>query len=1067
MRSSGLKRGLATTAVTALAVTGVPTLASATPVADQVGSGTVVLYTQFNAGNEASARNDGTDATIRLAAGAGSDVGAVTFQYAEGDGQFQTIRTVTSRNDDGLFIHEWTPPTALRGATVTLRAAATVGATTVADDQAGVEIGTATASDHAVNLTSRSRVGVFRQPDYSPEQSRDLVRATGTTSATSGTVTVSRLDGAGVSQGSVQAPVTVADGAATGTFEGLLDITGYPYDPSDSPVDQLVVGAERDTDDVEGYTLYQQAISTVTATADRTRVPSGQAAVVTVTVTDAEGTPIPGAEVRSSAGGDPRYTDVRGVATFEQAAGAARYYYANATASDAYEASAGDKRSSDVTVEQYSPAPTTLHGTSADGAVFDRDESGLGDITVQVRDQAGRDLAVPLRAVSYYWVITPFDGSPATVREPSSGTRPTLTNGDGEAVVPLPSSQEAGTYELHAALAGELLTGNGAIPSRKVLTLKTGEAVLGSELLSPVQTPAGGSRTIPATYTLEDGTGLPGRQIALTFGRGTESGAGADDAGDAGFATGTAAPVTTHSVTTGADGRFSVTVTDPAESPQPEEKGGSIAAAPAGNRDAAVSGYRVDFLRSTAVGRVEIAAETPLSTAGQTPGRPVSSRVTVSSTDGTPLANQVVTLRTGHGFFTPYAESFADLQPAAQPAAGQDAGAYRNSGPQLTVTTDAEGVARFTLAIERDRGFDDDGSVAATVTATVGSLFDTETVDWTSADPYNGGEVRVELARAARQESGVLPKAPTSDTVLLDVFTEDQFGNLVGGETVRVGEASETAALSTAEVTSDFDTDGDVVLSATGAGNVESTGTWQTETNRYGAAPALGVTPGTETLTGKRQVEYYAVDPALSTYNLDHSGANTQRVGSAVTSTYTATDQLGEPIADLWVRLDRSGPDRNDADSASGLLGQDGALSHAFRGTREGAATITAVARAGKADGPVVDQAGRSDRVTFVADGQTSSPVRITARLKGFNTGAGRDKLTVTAPRAAQGAKARLFRVQRSGRRVLVRIGNLNARGKKSWVVADRNGKRRTTYVVVVGKTAATRGDRSNVRRIR
>ncbi|MCR6030613.1 hypothetical protein GGQ22_04050 [Nocardioides sp. zg-579] len=1057
MRSIGFKRGLAAASVSALAVTGLPIAASATSVADQVGAGKVVLYSQFNSGNEASSRADGTDGTIRLAAGAGSDVSAVTFSYSVGGG-YDTIATVSERNDDGLFTSEWTPPASAQGTTVTLRASATVGGSTVNADRASVEVAAPGGTANTVNLAQGAQLGVFQQP-YGLLRNDQLVRVSGTTSATSGNVAISRLDGNGASQDSDNIPVTTAPGATTGVFAGAYDITGYPY--AEGAVDQIVLGADRDTDDVEGYTLYRQTITTVAASADRTQVPAGQDATVTVKVTDQNGAPVVGAEVRSSAGllTLPQYTDADGLARFDQGAGSA-YYYANATNGDSYEESLGDKRSAEIAVTQYSATPAKLLGESADGAAFDRDESADGDITVQVQDQNGNDQAVALRTVRYYWVITPFDGSPATVRSPATGTSTTRTDLNGQATIPLPADQESGTYELFAELAAAPLIGTGAIASSKVLTVKTGEASVGYAAAGPEQATAGTSHVVTGSLELEDGTGLAGRPIALTFQRGTESGPGAGTAGDAGFADASGAVTTTRTVTTGNDGSFTVTVKDPTENPQPEEKGGNIDAVPTGNTDGATNDHGVDFLKSVAAGKVEIAPETPLSQDGKTPGRPVSSQVTVSSAEGAPLANQTVTLTTDKGFFTPYAATAAELTPDPAPAAGSDAGEFKDSGTSITVRTDNQGVARFTLAIERDTGFDDDGKVDATVTATVGGVNDTETVDWTSANPVNGGKVRVELAPDAAQESGVLPKAPISDEVFFDLFTEDQFGNLVGGETVGISDDAPGAQASAATAQSDFAKDGDFSVTATAGGSAAVTASWQTEANRYSAATPPVATPGTETVTGSQTVEFYEVDYAASTFTLGHSGADTQRTGSTVTSTYTALDQNGEPIADLFVQFFRSGPDGNgngEGSQTGGLLGQDGTLEYVFQGGRAGVATITAVGRQGSANGVTVPAAQRTDRVTFTGGG--TSLQAIVAKLTGTNLANGKDKLTIKATPKAKGAKVKLFKVKANGKRVLVSTGKLGAKGKKAFTVKDTNGKTRTTYIAVVAKTARTKAD--------
>ena len=49
--------------------------------------------------------------------------------------------------------------------------------------------------------------------------------------------------------------------------------------------------------------------------------------------------------------------------------------------------------------------------------------------------------------------------------------------------------------------------------------------------------------------------------------------------------------------------------------------------------------------------------------------------------------------------------------------------------------------------------------MTATVTAKAGSGQDTVAVYWTSEDPFNAGDVTVDFAPAAQQDSGVLPEA--------------------------------------------------------------------------------------------------------------------------------------------------------------------------------------------------------------------------------------------------------------------------------------------------------------------
>ena len=80
MNSSGIKRGLAGAAISALAVTGLPfhsTTASAEPATAHYTADEVQLLSQFS--GLASTKNDGQNTTVRLEAGAGADVSGVTF----------------------------------------------------------------------------------------------------------------------------------------------------------------------------------------------------------------------------------------------------------------------------------------------------------------------------------------------------------------------------------------------------------------------------------------------------------------------------------------------------------------------------------------------------------------------------------------------------------------------------------------------------------------------------------------------------------------------------------------------------------------------------------------------------------------------------------------------------------------------------------------------------------------------------------------------------------------------------------------------------------------------------
>ncbi len=1029
------------------------------------------FYSQYNTGNEASQSFDGTDRTIRLAVGGEPGVADVDLDYRLPNGPWTSIVRDVPRNDEGLFTYEWTP-TIGPALDVTLRATGSISGTanTIEAQRSGVDIDVVDGTLATVNLTSDSKLGYFVQP-YNAPNNRTLAGAHGTTSETGGTVAVSLMNDNGTPDTSTTElePVTGVPGD-TGVFDATIDLTGRPNIAGRN----IALGVERDTDDIEAYTPYQQTIfdGKVTATPDRTSVATGGQAIVTVKVVDKEGRPIVGAQVYGADDGStsprtdddfPAYTDARGIVVVTQPANTKVFYYANGDNNRLFN-TPPDQRSSVVSITSFTPRATNLVGTSNDGRVLDFDESSPTDVFVTVTDQSGAPYEPsgnPLagHTVEYYWMVTPTDGDPASVRVPATGTSSAPVSGS-RANTPLPDSGENGTWRLFAALQPPPVFGGESLPSREVLTLEVGEATITYAAASPVQAPAGTSTLVRGSLVLPGGAGLPGRAIGLVFQRGTETNGTADASMVAADGTNTLS----RNVTTDGSGQFVVTVRDPAESPQQPEKGGNIDATPAGNTDAAKADYGVDFLLSLVPGNLVIDPETALdTTGGKTPGRPVSSKVTVKTADGTTLANQAVTLTTTSGFFTPYAATFAGLTPDPAPAAGNDAGRWKSLGSTTTVQTDANGVANFTLAIERDPGFDDDGLVASTVTAAVSGVSDTEVVDWTSANPYNGGKVRLELAPNALQESGVLPKAPTSDKVVFDVFVEDQFGNLVGGETVAISDSSETATTSEPSVTTDFLRDGDFFATSTGEQDQVVTGTWTTETHKYSAATPPTPATGTETLTGTSTVNWYAVDFADSDITLEHSGDDVVPVDTSVTETYLAVDQFGEEIADLFIEFSRSGP-QGEQESESGAIGQDGLIEYTYTGTSSGDAVVVATARRGNAQGALIPAAERTDTVTFTGGGENPGRDEILPRLTLKNLPDSSDRITVSA-RKADGAEVKLFKVV-NGKRTLLKTGTLGPSGKRTWTITDARPSRKTGYQVVVRPTEDTLKGTTAVKRV-
>ncbi len=460
------------------------------------------------------------------------------------------------------------------------------------------------------------------------------------------------------------------------------------------------------------------------------------------------------------------------------------------------------------------PGTLSLVATSADGAAFDLDEHAAGDLTVQVTDSIAGGVDVDdAQDLQYHWTITPFDATAPVVRVPATGEDVEAVDVAGAFVVPLPAAQAPGTYALVSGLGPDASSAN-AIPGATVLTVKAGNAELAFDDESPLRTPAGTDATVAGGLQLEDGTGLPGRLVDLDFVRGA---AGTDPEADA--------VLTSPQATTGADGSFEAVLSDPVEDGQGTELGGTLSAATAA---APGSSLDVDLVSvDPPTGSTAVVDDL----GGGTPGEALASGLTVTAPDDTfdadpapglqgdagtdpdPVEGQVYTLTVDHGFFTTGDEELPSV-------VGAPAGNLVDLGRTLTGLTDADGQVSLQVAIERDAGFDDDGLVAATVSADAGDLTTEETADWDSTDPFNGGAVQVTLSPASEQVAAVNP-AVAGNRTYYDVFTLDQFGNRVSDQPVDLTYTGDLDDYDYSEdfIESDFDRSGDIWSSVRGRGD--------------------------------------------------------------------------------------------------------------------------------------------------------------------------------------------------------------------------------------------------------
>jgi 5-hydroxyisourate hydrolase-like protein (transthyretin family) len=1083
MNSSGIKRGLATAAITALAVTGVPAIANATPISAVEGANAIDFYAPEDTTPSISAKNDGTNTSASLVVGGGVNVTSVLFQYsvATAPATFIDIAPAVARNADGVFAYDWS---GIPGDVAAIRAVPNTGLVN-ADTQT---VTNSAAAGNTVELGTEGALGVFQEPydNADPETtgSQHLVGLRGTTSSTTPDVILTNAShGTG-------APVTVtpddADGATgsgtTGSFAARFDIGAYPYSAGSEP-NQIAFNARTDnTDDAEASTLYVQIIGSITATPATQNRANPANAEVTLTVLDTQGKPVVGAQVyekntdtdTDGAGADTDtdgvnptggtnadrligYTDANGQLVDTSSTEAETLqYFVNTTANDAFEP-AVDK-SVNAVVTTYAPVNTNLvvEPVVAGRNDFDIDElqDGTPDVRATLTDQNGQ----PIANEPIEYSITFDPAGPTAAEAPTTYASAGNTDSNGRVTIPVNPATDArvGTYTVNVRRPN---VGGAGLLQGTPFTFDANESEITWDEAPTASSTVNGSDTYTGRLALLDNMGgLGGRAVTVEY----------TATGDIAFSTTQPAGTTrvdgdTVTVVTAADGSFSVSLTDPAvpANVTPTAETGTLtatAAAPVKAADDAgilaadsTGSLNVVFATNTApAGSVATIVE---NTAGAgKPGVLDSGTVQLRTAGGDDVPNTVVTLTVDKGFFT-------DGTPDPAPAAGADAGEYKSLGKTITVTTDADGNANFSTTIERDAGFDDDGLVKAVVTATVGTVTDTEDFDYDSSSPLNGGSVELVKSPEAEQ-SGPTDPAAVGQQVMFDLVTTDQFGNRVGGEYVNVTENKPGAQ--TYGGYSDFDDEGDIPVYSDRAQTVTLTATWTADTERY-TTPVNGTNTvtGTETLTDTADVTFEGVDFEGSDFSISSNPEGTVKPGTTVTETVTVLDQNGNPAQGLQVEFVRSGAGGGETESRT--TNANGEANYTFVASTEGTVNITAIVSDGEGQTETL-----TDTVT-VDDGTTPppTPVAIVAKLSGESNGAAKDKLTVSAPAIAAGAEVRLFKVI-NGKRI--QVGNtkgLNAQGDATFIVKDTNGGQITKYVAVVVKTDKTLSDTTNPKRVR
>lgn len=861
MNSSGIKRGLAGSAITALAISGLPFLASsasATPISDTTATADDVVLYSAQAGG-VSDRFDGTNESFSLVAGGGANVDSVLFQYqaTSTTGDWNDVPGgAVARNDDGVFQLDWknvpADVTAVRAVANTGDIDANLTVATVAD---------ATAS--TVELATEGALGVFQAPytdDASPAagtaRGGDYVGVTGTTSGETASVTVadaSHGTGATVTESATDADETTGN-TSGGVFDAILDINGYDYSNGSEPNQIALNAATANTDDAEGSTLYIQKIADITAVPANQEVSDASDAEILLTVTDQRTNPVANAEVgyyvaddAATTGTDEEqnvvlgYTDANGefmVDTSGFTEGGDYSFYANTTDEDDYEASIDPLDTATVTT--YDPALESVEIVNErDRSAFDIDElDDADDFTIETRDQRGNLIGEDF--TEYRYVVDPAATGEDTQ---TSEWIAAPTTGDGEFEVPALNDALYNSAFPGTSAGAELPVGSYTLEARRrnvggtglknatPETFKAGEAEITFAEGKSANAVVEEDIVLEGTLALGDGTTLKGRAIQLSF----------EDREDARFVDSDSAEAdgtgSNAEAITGANGGFAVTVDDQAGpsnvADNPEVATVNAIAEEAANDTDSLQGNNgpddstvandpanaeaeidVNFDKQAEVDSIDINTDVldprnvDSTIAG--PGVPVDLDITVQDADNNDLVDYPVTVTVDQGFLSPNAESVNDLTLAEdQDDEGDLWGYFQNDGQSDEVSTGDNAEAGTVVAIEDNDGFDDDGIVVATVTVTAGGVTETETIRFDARTLLNTSDV--ELVRADGEPAG---DVETTDEVDLNLFVYDQFGNLVGDQIARISDDSTVADFRTDE---DFDrTASDFTTSGTG-----------------------------------------------------------------------------------------------------------------------------------------------------------------------------------------------------------------------------------------------------------
>ncbi len=801
MSSSGRKRGMAVSAIAALALGG---LAFAPAQAQTIAQGEdidVDLYTGQQSGAYTN-QFDGNNSSVQLLAGVlgaadGGQVGqnSVRFSYLKGATQVN-IATVPIVN--GLATSDWVAPAGAEGAAITdLRAEVLDVTNTIlaTDDHFVFGTPTPNVGSMPVSIAANNRDMVGLSPD-------DEIVVTGKTKeavASVGDSFVSTLvqnEGPTVDDNVNYVPYStdVADVNALTPYAALVGIN--PGNLTADPVDEVVVTTRifAEGDDVRVLSVYDQVVTTIakaTAPGFPANVaggPANEEAHWVISVDDQNGNPVSGLDiyesdvaganlaaadgmgrlVDNSAAFDDGETDhngeltvrlneddaapagygIDGVEDQDPAPGVgATYVVVDVNQNGSYDN--GIDQIHKLTITNLPQAPASIDIESSLGNVMDADEST--ELTFTVRDANGD----PIQSANVSGTID-RDVADNTPADSSTPWGPLVTDANGEATVVV----QPGIDNNAVAVTINATSGSAA----GSLAIETDEALTTWDEYPTSQVLANTSTTESGTVALPSGSVLPGRTIGTTLVHanvGDNSLIAPQAEQPAGTITGS--PTTASSVTD-ANGRYSVKVNDPA-APVGQELDNTLMGAASdpgtgfeinpGDCPPLVAGLPpcldldLDWLRSLTPTRVEIHNAIGGTTAdGLVPGlggplRPGGAgigEVVAFNSDDVELDDIDVNLTIDEGEFVSYADPFENFVIGAPVD-------FKGVGDTITVNTGdvivGPGIVidtrgAFLANIERHVGFDDDGVVQDHLHATAGGASDEHDMNWTTiGNPLN------------------------------------------------------------------------------------------------------------------------------------------------------------------------------------------------------------------------------------------------------------------------------------------------------------------------------------------